>query len=281
MKREMAEKRVDVQRSCGTVRTVHVLSDSLGETADLVGRAAASQFPRGSLEIVRHPKVACASSLEEVVRAAADSACIFLYTLADPLLGERMDTLINELGLVAVDVLGPVVEAFSGLVGTAPTGEVGAIRKTDRGYFERIEALEFTVKHDDGRNPEGLAEAEVVLVGVSRTGKTPLAMYLAFKGYKTANIPLMPEVQPPRELFEVDARRVFGLTSDPGLLASIRSQRLSELGVYARQYAEREAVVREVEHARSVMRRLRCIVIHTDNRAIEETAQEIIRYLEQ
>ncbi|HET6497488.1 MAG TPA: kinase/pyrophosphorylase, partial [Coriobacteriia bacterium] len=188
MNRESENESERTARSCGTPRRVHVLSDSLGETADLVGRAAASQFPRGSFEIVRHPKVTCASSLEEVVRAAADDACIFLYTLADPSLGERMAALVSELRLVAVNVLGPVVGAFSGLVGTAPTGEVGAIRKTDRGYYERIEALEYTVKHDDGRNPVGLAEADVVLVGVSRTGKTPLAMYLAFKGYKTANI---------------------------------------------------------------------------------------------
>lgn len=262
-------------------RRVYVLSDSLGETADLVGRAAASQFPPGTFELVRLPKVSCAGSLEEAVRSAAQHACVFFYTLADPALSERMRSLTDELGLAAVDILGPAVAALSGSADVAPTGEVGAIRKTDRGYFQRIEAMEFTVKHDDGRNPEGLTEAEIVLIGVSRTSKTPLSMYLAFKGYKTANIPLMPEVEPPAELFDVDPRRIFGLTSDPDLLASIRSQRLSELGVYARQYAEREAVLTEIESARALMRRLGCIVVRTDNRAVEETAQEIIRYLEQ
>lgn len=266
---------------CVLPRRVYVLSDSLGETADLVGRAAASQFAPGTFELVRLAKVSSAGSVDEAVRSAARHACVFFYTLADPVLRERMRRLVDELGLAAVDILGPAVTALASSAGIEPTGEAGAIRKTDRGYFQRIEAMEFAVKHDDGRNPEGLADAEVVLIGVSRTSKTPLSMYLAFKGYKTANIPLMPEVEPPAELFEVDPRRVFGLLSDPDLLASIRSQRLSELGVYARQYAEREAVVAEIESARALMRQLGCIVVRTDHRAIEETAQEIIRYLGQ
>ncbi len=266
---------------CALPRRVYVLSDSLGETADLVGRAAASQFSPGTFELVRLGKVSCAGSLEEAVRSAAQQACVFFYTLADPDLRERMRLLTDVLGLAAVDILGPAVAALAQSADVHPTGEVGAIRKTDRGYYQRIEAMEFTVKHDDGRNPEGLTDAEVVLIGVSRTSKTPLSMYLAFKGYKTANIPLMPEVEPPAELFDVDPRRIFGLTSDPDLLSSIRSQRLSELGVYARQYAEREAVLTEIESARALMRQLGCIVVRTDNRAVEETAQEIIRYLEQ
>lgn len=266
---------------CETPGRVYILSDSLGETADLVARAAVSQYARGTFELVRLSKVSSAASLEEAVRAASDTGCVFFYTLADPALRARMHALVIELEIVAVDILGSAVEALSRVTGSEPTGEVGAIRKTDRGYFQRIEALEFTVKHDDGRNPEGLSEAEIILIGVSRTSKTPLAMYLAFKGYKTANIPLMTEVEPPAELFRVDSRKVFGLTSDPELLATIRSQRLTELGAYARHYAEREAVLRELESARALMRQLGCIVIRTDNRAVEETAQEIIRYLGQ
>jgi [pyruvate, water dikinase]-phosphate phosphotransferase / [pyruvate, water dikinase] kinase len=264
-----------------TPTKIYILSDSLGETADLVARAAASQFSRGAFELIRLAKVSSAASLEELVRAAVSPGCVFFYTLADPLLRERMHAVVAELGATAVDILGTAVDALSRASNIAPTGEVGAIRKTDRGYFQRIEAMEFTVKHDDGRNPEGLSGAEIILIGASRTSKTPLAMYLAFKGYKTANIPLMTEVDPPPELFRVNPRKVFGLTSDPELLASIRSKRLTELGTYARNYAEREAVWRDLESARSLMRQLGCIVVRTDNRAVEETAQEIIRYLEQ
>lgn len=267
--------------TCDSPVRIYILSDSLGETADLVARAAVSQFTPGTFELARLAKVSSAGSLEELVRAASTHGCVFFYTLANPALRERMHAVVAELGVTAVDILGTAVEALSLASGARPTGEVGAIRKTDRGYFERIEALEFTVKHDDGRNPEGLREAEIILIGASRTSKTPLSMYLAFKGYKTANIPLMDEVTPPAELFQVNPRRVFGLTSDPDLLSSIRSKRLTELGTYARHYAEREAVVRDLESARALMRRLGCIVVRTDNRAVEETAQEIIRYLEQ
>jgi regulator of PEP synthase PpsR (kinase-PPPase family) len=191
-----------------------------------------------------------------------------------------MHRVCEELEAHEVDILGPPVAALTGASGVAPSEEVGAFRKTDRGYFERVEALEFAVKHDDGRNPEGLDEAEIVLIGVSRTSKTPLSMYLGFKGYKVANIPLAPGMEPPKQLFDVDVSKVFGLVSDPELLVSIRRQRIVELGPYARRYADDEAVRSEVAESRDFMRRLGCIVIHTGDRAVEEAAQEIIRYLE-
>ena len=170
---------------------------------------------------------------------------------------------------------------LSEVSGEEPKGEAGLVRLTDRGYFEKIEALEFAVKHDDGRNPQGLIEAEVVLIGVSRTSKTPLSMYLAFKGYRTANVPLTLGTEPPSELYDVDPKKVFGLTADSGLLSRIRTQRMQELGSYVAHYAEEESVERELEEARAVMRKIGCIVLRTDNRAIEETAQEILRYIEE
>ncbi len=258
---------------------IYILSDSLGETADLVARAAASQFPRDTFEVVRFPKLSSAGSLEEVVRSVCKERCVFFYTLADRRLRDRMPDVVSELGVPAVDILGTAVSGLSSAAGVEPTGEVGAIRKTDRGYFERIDAMEFAVEHDDGRSIEGLTEAEIVLIGVSRTGKTPLSMYLAFKGYRVANIPLLPDLEPPPELFELDKRRVFGLEADPDLLVAIRKQRISELGGYARQYAQRDAVARELESARAVMRRIGCAVVDAGNRAVEETAQEILRYL--
>ncbi len=259
---------------------IYILSDSLGETADLVARAAASQFPPETFKVVRFPKVASAGSLEEVVRSVREHRCVLFYTLADARLRDRMHEVVSAVDLPAVDILGSAVSVLYQASGVKPRGEAGAIRRTDRGYFQRIEAWEFAVKHDDGRNIGGLAEAEIVLIGVSRIGKTPLSMYLAFKGYKAANIPLLPEVDPPPQLFEVDRRRVFGLVSDSDLLVSVRNQRLSELGGYAKQYAEPDAVARELDSARAVMRRIGCAIVDTGNRAVEETAQEIIRYLE-
>jgi regulator of PEP synthase PpsR (kinase-PPPase family) len=154
------------------------------------------------------------------------------------------------------------------------------MHRTDEEYFDRIEATEFAVSHDDGRNVEDLHAADIVLLGVSRTSKTPLSMYLAFKGYRVANVPLAPGVTPPKQIFELDPRRVFGLVTDPLVLIEVRRERMRELGTYVPRYAEREAVEMELEDARAVMRRVGCIVVRTDNRAVEESAQEILRYVE-
>jgi len=261
--------------------TVYILSDSLGETADQVAKAALTQFDGDVFHVVRLPKVSTRGQLQGLVAGACHDGGVFLYTLAAPKLRDEMQRIATQLGVVAVDILGPAVTALETVSQVSPAWEAGLTRLTDRGYFERIEALEFAVKHDDGRNTELLHEAEIVLVGVSRTSKTPLSMYLAFKGYRVANIPLSIEMEPPPQLFEVDNRRIFGLVTDPELLVEIRKQRLVELGGYARRYADMDAVQRELDEARALMRRLGCIVIKTGGRAIEETAQEILRYMEQ
>jgi len=258
--------------------TVYVLSDSLGETAELVARAAIAQYPPEAFRLIRLPKVSSAGQLTDVVRAACRSDCVFFYTLASPRLRDEMVRVIGETRANAVDILGRGIEVLSQATGVPPTGEIGVLRRTDAEYFERIEALEFAVAHDDGRGVDDLSEAEIVLIGVSRTSKTPLSMYLAFKGYKVANIPLASGMEPPKQLFDVEPRRVFGLTADPELLAEIRSQRFGDLGTFARRYADREAVEREVEEARALMKRIGCVVINTGNKAVEETAQEIVRY---
>lgn len=260
---------------------VYIVSDSLGETADQVAKAALSQFDPGLFRVVRMPKISSGSQIEGIVQAAAsDQRIVFFYTFADPKLRERMARIAMTTGVAAVDILGPGIGALAHASGVKPAWKVGMTRKTDRDYFDRVEALEFAVKHDDGRGAEDLDQAEIVLIGVSRTGKTPLSMYLAYKGYKTANVPLMLDVEPPEELFRVDPRRVFGLVTEPGMLVEMRGQRLRELGGYTRQYSDLDAVERDLEEARSVMKRIGCITIKTENRAIEETAQEIIRYVE-
>ena len=258
---------------------VYILSDSLGETAESVARAALAQFDAGTFELTRLPKVRSVGQMEDAVKSACTTKCVFFHTLADPALRREMERVAQETGARAVDVLGPGVRMLSQVADVEPSAEAAALRKTDREYFERIEALEFAVEHDDGRRPQELPLADVVLVGVSRTSKTPLSMYLAFKGYKVANVPLADGVEPPRELDDTDPAKVFGLMQDPQLLAHTRAQRLTDLGAYARQYAEVQAVEREMEMARDLMRRLGARIIRTDNKAVEETAQEIIRYL--
>ena len=177
-------------------------------------------------------------------------------------------------------MLGPSVALLARVTGKQPSGHAGAIRRTDREYYARIGAMEFAVSHDDGRNPEELPDADVVLIGVSRSSKTPLAMYLAYKGIRAANVPLAPRVDPPKELMDVDPRRIFGLMTDAELLIDIRQQRMREMRTFVPRYAEREAVEEELAEARALMRRIGCLVIRTDNRAIEEAAQEVIAHLE-
>jgi len=258
--------------------SIHVVSDSLGETGEMVARAALAQFATGAFRIERLPKITDPEHLRECVASHCGTHCLFLYTLVNEKLRREMELLCDE-GVNGVDLLGPAVKMLSEVTHRLPIGEAGTIRRTDQEYFDRIEAMEFAVKHDDGRNPEGLSEADVVLVGVSRTSKTPLAMYLAFKGYRSANVPLARGVTPPNEIFDVDPRRVFGLVASAEVLLEIRTARMKELGTWVPGYAEREAIEADLEEARALMRRLGCIVIHTDDRAVEESAQEIIRQL--
>lgn len=259
--------------------TLHVLSDSLGETGETVARAAAAQFDSESFRIERLPKVSTPEELRLVVRAHCGTDCIFFYTFVNNALRAEMKKLVTA-GVHAVDLLGPAVDLLTEASGFEPTGEAGAIRRTDQDYFDRIDAMEFAVRHDDGRNTEGLQEADIVLIGVSRTSKTPLSMYLAFKGFKVANVPLAPGVAPPHEIFELDPRRVFGLITSAEMLIEIRTARMSELGGWIPGYAEREAVEREIDEARAVMRKIGCLIIRTEDRAIEETSREITGYLQ-
>jgi regulator of PEP synthase PpsR (kinase-PPPase family) len=258
---------------------IHILSDSLGETADAVARAAAAQFPRGTFRVERLPKVDTSEQLLEVVASHCGKHCIFFFTLVKEELRREMVALAACGRIRAIDILGPGVDLLARVSEVAPEGAAGAIRRPDEAYFDRIDAMEFAIKHDDGRNPEGLIDADVVLVGVSRTSKTPLSIYLASKGFYSANIPLVRGSDPPPELFEVDPARVFGLISSPDVLREIRSKRMAELGTYVAHYADPADIEADLAEARAIMRKIGCIVVRTDNRAVEETAQEIIRYL--
>ena len=259
--------------------TIHILSDSLGETADAVARAAAAQFPRGTFRVERLAKVTTVEELNESIELHCGGDCIFFYTLAEAHLRAAMSLVIKERGVKAIDIMGPGIELLASVSGAMPRGVAGTMRTPDAAYFDRIEAMEYAIKHDDGQHPEGLIDADVILIGVSRTSKTPLSMYLASKGFRAANVPLVAGSTPPVELYEVDPRRVFGLISDVETLLEIRTRRMDELGAYVPGYAEREQVEQDLEEAYAVIRRIGCIMIRTGNRAIEETAQDIIRYL--
>ncbi len=265
-------------RKIGEERIILIVSDGIGETAHQVTKAALGQFEPGTFRVVRLPKMMTKQQLAEAVNDGCAEGCIFLYTLANPDMRAEMERLVAACDAPAVDILGPVIDTLSASAGMVPLGVAGTMRQIDRSYFERIGAMEFAVSHDDGRGAETLDEADIVLIGVSRTSKTPLSMYLASRGYSVANIPLVPGTDPPDELFAVEPRRVFGLIVETDTLTEIRVKRMGELGAYTRRYAEPDAVERELEWARTIMRRIGCVVIKTGGRAIEESAQEILRY---
>lgn len=269
--------------------TIHVVSDSVGITAQAVARAAAAQFGVTNPCIEVLPKAKSFDEIKEFVEGrgafcgehTGDGRLLVFYTLVNR-------DLANELAayaaahddVVAIDLMTDAIAAIARMTGMAPSTKPGGIHVADQYYFRRIEAIEFSIAHDDGRNPQELAQADIVLLGVSRSSKTPTSIYLAQQGYRVANIPLDLHTDPPRELADVDRTRLFGLMTTPDVLVGIRKRRLGNAGVVAKSYAEPEYVYQDLDEARSLMRKLGCIVVHTENRAVEETAQEILRYYE-
>lgn len=259
---------------------VYVISDSVGETAEFVVKAVATQFNGGSVEIRRNSYVEDYEDIEDVITLAKKGKSIIAYTLVIPSLKKYLDGRAKEEEILAVDLLSPLMNAFISRFNKQPHHQPGLMRKLDEEYFQKIEAIEFAVKYDDGRDPRGIKKADIVLIGVSRTSKTPLSMYLAHQRYKVANVPLVPEVPPPDELYEVPRRNCIGLIISPDKLNEIRKERLRALGLASRaNYASFERILDELEYAEKIMKRVGCPIIDVSTKAVEETAGLILDIL--
>ncbi|MBT2659267.1 kinase/pyrophosphorylase [Bacillus sp. ISL-18] len=259
---------------------VYVVSDSVGETAGFVVKAVATQFNGGQVDIRRNSYVEDFEDIEDVLLLAVKSNSIIAYTIVIPALKGYLDRRAAEEGIMAVDLLSPLMNAFETKFNKEPHHRPGLMRKLDEEYFRKIEAIEFAVKYDDGRDPRGLLKADIVLIGVSRTSKTPLSMYLAHKRFKVANVPLVPEVQPPDELFQIPRKNCIGLIISPDKLNEIRKERLRALGLASRaNYASFERILKELDHAEKIMKRVGCPIIDVSNKAVEETAGLILDVL--
>lgn len=257
--------------------TIYAISDSIGETAEAVARAAASQFNSGMIDVIRVPYISTPDQIREVVREAAQQNCILCHTMVSPDLRKALADEALKYELQTIDIMGPMINGISKIVDVAPKLTPGLIHKLDQEYFKRVEAVEFAVKYDDGKNPWGLVKADIVLVGVSRTSKTPLSMYLAHKKLKVANVPLVPEVPPPEELFQLPPHKMVGLVIDALQLNEIRQERLKAMGLSGdANYANVDRILAELEYAKGIMKRLRCPVIDVSNKAVEETANRIL-----
>ncbi|KUK14545.1 MAG: ATP/GTP-binding protein [bacterium 42_11] len=261
---------------------VCIVSDSTGETAELVCKAALSQFEGLDYDIERFPHVQDEEKVNEVLeKVSGRDALVMVYTLASSELRKYMSQKAQERGIIEIDVLGPLVTAFEKVSGVKASGKPGLLRRMDEAYFRRVRAIEFVIKCDDGKYLPGIKDADVIIIGVSRSSKTPVSMYLAYRGIFAANVPLVPEIELPKELLEVDRGRIVGLTVDPEKLVQIRQERLKLMGLSTDvNYVRFDRVVEELEYAEGIMRRLGVPVIDVTNKAIEETAHEIIYYLE-
>lgn len=262
------------------IPVVYVVSDSVGETGEFVVRAAASQFSERNIDLRRVSHVHETSVLDETVQSAREEDAIVAFTIVLPHLREHLIQKAREVGVRAVDIMGPMVDAFEAAVGQPPLRKAGLVHQLDDDYFRRVEAIEFAVKYDDGRDPRGLERADIVLVGVSRTSKTPLSMYLAHRRIRCANVPLVPEVAPPDELYEIQPNKIIGLTIRPEKLNLIRQERLKALGLTPQaSYASLDRILVELEYAESIIRKLRCPLIDVSDKAVEETAAVILDYV--
>ncbi len=256
------------------------ISDSVGVTGDKLLKATLSQFNGAQYEVELHPFVDDVADVDLIFDNIKNEDIFVIYTIVLDDVKQRVIEKCKKYGFKYYDVMTPLLKNVSTFLGEEPKNEPGVTRKLDKTYFDRVEAIEFAVKYDDGKDPRGVHKADIVLLGISRTSKTPLSMYLAGLSYKVCNIPLVPEVDIPEEVFEVDRRKIFGLTNDPKKLLEIRRKRLQSMGLNnSNGYSDLERIMEEIDYAQRIYNRLRCPVINVANTSIEENASIILKML--
>ena len=260
-------------------KPIYVISDGTGDTAEKVVRAALHQFERYLVDVRICANVTSPDQLEAKMREAAAQHALVVTTLVRPEMRECSNQLAEEYEIRTVDVLASTLGHMAMFLGARPRGVPGRI--ADEAYFRRVEAVEFTVKADDGKEPRMLRQAEIVLVGVSRTSKTPLSVFLAHKGFRVSNVPVVLDRPLPREIDELDQRRIFALTIDPEALKEIRAQRLKTLSLTQHSsYGDMDYILAELDWAEYLFRgRPSWPVIDVTRKAVEETAASILRVL--
>ncbi|WP_271396542.1 pyruvate, water dikinase regulatory protein [Salinicoccus roseus] len=262
---------------------VIVASDSVGETGELVAKACLSQFNVDESDevLIRYPYIESEENVDDVIDLARSKNAIVVFTIITPELRKYIKQELQTENIASVDIMGPLMSILEGKAEEAPYYEPGRVHRLDEDYFKKIEAIEFAVKYDDGKDASGLDKADIVLIGVSRTSKTPLSQYLAHKKYKVMNVPMVPEVTPPKELYNVNPHKCVGLKINPTSLNKIRKERLAQLGLKdTASYANDQRIQEELDYFNEVIGKIGCPVIDVSEKAIEETANEILDYVE-
>lgn len=260
---------------------LYVISDSIGETAQRMVHATLTQFPDVSqIEIKKFPFIKSEEELINILKSAKARAAVVITTLVNPEFNMVGQQYAKEADIPYVDYMSDLIGIIQQRTNCSPILEIGALRKLDENYFRRIEAMEYSVKYDDGKHFTDIGEADALIVGVSRTSKTPLSMYLANKGYKIANIPLVPEVDIPDEVFRHKDLKVFGLTASPNYILNIRNERVKVLGLHGpTNYNSIERIREELIYAEEIFEKLSATVIKTEYKSIEESAFYIEKFL--
>jgi regulator of PEP synthase PpsR (kinase-PPPase family) len=261
------------------MKTVMVISDATGETAERMVRAAVLQFGDTPVNVRVYSQVRLESEVEKIIERAAESHALLVFTVVNKEERDLIWRLVERYNVETVDLMGALMGKLAGYLASTPQGVPGLLHAIGEDYFRRIEAVEFAVKNDDGAEPRNLPKADLVLVGISRTSKTPLSTFLAQKGLKVANVPLVLGVDPPAELSTVPDDKVFGLIIRSEALERIRKARLSHLGMpHDSSYGTRKHIEEELEYSRAIFRaHPNWPIIDVTSKAIEETAADILR----
>ena len=258
-----------------------IISDSAGDTAFNNAVAAVAQFPDAQITYRRYPFIINNEKLEETFEEIIQYPNLLLiYSLVKDEMQIPVIRFVREHHIQSVDILSPAIESIQKLTGLKPEQKIGAQHKMNQKYFDRISAMEFAVMYDDGKDPKGFLEADVVLLGVSRTSKTPLSLFLANKNLKVANLPLVPDTHIPKEIYQIDPKKIIGLTNDLSVLNEIRRERMISYGLSPdTSYSNTDAIKKELDSAQKLYDKLGCFVINVAHRSIEETAAIIMNHL--
>ena len=260
-----------------------VISDSTGETATNLARVTMKQFQQYDLHFTRYKNIRTIEQIDAIFTEAPKSHDLIIYTVVDKELRSYISQLSRTNYIRSLDLLGPILTSFSNIFETEPQNKPGLAREVNEEYFHKIRAIEFTLNHDDGKHLDSLYLSDIVLIGISRTSKTPLSIYLSLHGIKVVNIPLIYGVELPAELKNIDPRKVFGLTINPETLYDIRRNRLQKLGTrdHSGSYATWEEVIKEVEWANKIFsKNKKWSVFDITDKALEETATDILHLIE-
>ena len=267
--------------SSGSYFHLHLVSDSTGETLITVARAVAAQYANVTAVEHVYPLVRSQKQLDRVLSEIEEAPGIVLFTLLEKDLVGRLEAKCQEINSPSLSIIGPVMQLFQAYLGAATTGRVGAQHTLNAEYFKRIDALNYTMMHDDGQHTEGLEDADVVLVGVSRTSKTPTSIYLANRGVRTANVPLVPGIPLPQQLETLQKPLVVSLHATPERLIQVRQNRMLSMGSdnTGDDYIDRQSVTEEVTFARKLSAKYGWALLDVTRRSIEETAAAVMKLL--